>query len=394
LASPTTNRRINNLDAARGVAMALVCLSHFIAVYFRRQLANAELPWPIALGMIASPTFVAISGTLLGLLFVVRRETFRAMRVKLIDRSLFALTIGHVLIACSRLAYEGRPISALSITFMTDAIAVCVIVGSLLIPETSRSLRIALGLACYALAWRLLYLWTPHETFDGLLKDILVGGLPVRVLGYSVPVLQWFGVYIACTAAGEYLGEMYRDGALARVERALLTAGLAALALGVALRCAGWVLASRHAFAPATAYWTALFSPWSKLPPSPVYVLCFGGLGILCIWGVSSANHRGLAPWLVNRFATVGRCSLAVFTLQYYVYYLVLDNLPLPRSNVWPLVYLTSLALLLVFASWWDRKGFNRLLSVGLQQGLELAPRLTPVSASRTVPAPLPTNGA
>src|ERR1043165_2078322 len=95
-------RRISNLDAARGTAMLLVCLSHFAAVYVRKlSLAGSThlpvLPWPIALGMIASPTFVAVSGTILGLLFVVRKKSFDEQRLKLVDRSLFVLTVAHVL---------------------------------------------------------------------------------------------------------------------------------------------------------------------------------------------------------------------------------------------------------------------------------------------------------
>src|SRR5437870_5328374 len=108
--------RIQNLDASRGVALVLVCLSHFVAVYFGTKHVGGlfQLPaFPIAIGMIASPTFVAISGTILGLLFVVQRDTFATLRLKLLDRAIFVLTVAHVLIACSRLPYERHATDAL-----------------------------------------------------------------------------------------------------------------------------------------------------------------------------------------------------------------------------------------------------------------------------------------
>src|ERR1051325_4432225 len=69
--------RIQYLDASRGISLLLVCFSHFVAVYFgtNRQGGLGNVPrFPLALGMISSPTFVAVSGTILGLLFVVQRD--------------------------------------------------------------------------------------------------------------------------------------------------------------------------------------------------------------------------------------------------------------------------------------------------------------------------------
>jgi uncharacterized membrane protein len=385
-------RRINNLDAARGAAMVLVCLSHFTAVYFRNLLVAPpgqvpKLPWEIAVGMIASPTFIAISGTLLGLLFVMKRDTFARLRIKLIDRALFVLTVAHVLIACSRLTFESNPEGALRMTFMTDTIGVCVILGSWLITVTSRSMRAVLGVACYALGWKLLYSWAPHTGFEALIKDIFIGGMPIKVLGYSVPILPWFGMYIACTALGEYLGDYYRASKPVEVERGMLTAGLAMLAGGLMLRCLGWTLTAYDMFGAKSAeYWRLFFSPWSKLPPSPTYALFFGGIGMLLIWGLTRASHQQRFQWLVAQLATIGRTSLAVFTLQYYVYYIGLDNLPIARTSAWPLLYVASLALLLAFARWWDRRNYNVVLTVGLPWILEALGRVPSVRVATSTP--------
>ena len=138
--------------------MLLVCLSHFAAVYVRKlSLAGSThlpvLPWPIALGMIASPTFVAVSGTILGLLFVVRKKSFDEQRLKLVDRSLFVLTVAHVLIAGSQLMYAGSVRDAIRMTSTTDTIAISVILGVVLVSTTPRFVRLMLGLTCFATSW-------------------------------------------------------------------------------------------------------------------------------------------------------------------------------------------------------------------------------------------------
>ena len=79
--------------------MLFVLLSHFSSAYFKGQ---PDRFWPALLyriGMIASPTFTIVSGMLLGYLFSTTGSRFADIRTKLIDRSLFLLTVGHVLIA-------------------------------------------------------------------------------------------------------------------------------------------------------------------------------------------------------------------------------------------------------------------------------------------------------
>ncbi len=373
-----SNQRLKNLDAARGAAMVLVCLSHFTQVYLARAStgATARLGYLYALGMIASPTFVAISGTVLGLLYVVKREGFAALRIKLLDRSLFLLTVAHVLIACSRLTYQDHPIDALRMTFMTDTIGVCVIAGVFLITVTSRVVRCVLGAFCFGLAWRLLYLWTPSQTLSVLAKEVLVGSASGHVLAYTVPILPWFGVYIAATALGEYVGEYYRRANLKAVERTLLIAGSATTGLALAVRALGWVVTSRLAAEPkALAYWGPFFSPWSKLPPGPDYVLFFGGLGLLLIWGVTVASHRARFIWLMSQLAIIGRSSLAVFTFQFYVYFTLLGSIHLRPTMWWPAIFVASLAIILAFARWWDRHGFNRVFTVGIARLIDLLHR-------------------
>src|SRR4051812_38573057 len=97
--------RLQFLDASRGVAMLLVFLSHFAQGYFG-ETSTGRVPrvlWRV--GLVASPTFVIISGTLLGFLYAQSRDDFGPVQSKLIDRGLFLLTLGHVLILGALVPY-------------------------------------------------------------------------------------------------------------------------------------------------------------------------------------------------------------------------------------------------------------------------------------------------
>ena len=137
--------------------MLLVLLSHFVSVYFR---STPDYPIAVALerlARIAAPTFVVISGVLLGFLSRETGHDFDRIRRKLIDRGLFLLTIGHLLLLGAFLPFAhhvGR-------LFMTDALGAGMIAGALLVPRLGRSLRLALCAAAYAAAWIVVAAWKP-----------------------------------------------------------------------------------------------------------------------------------------------------------------------------------------------------------------------------------------
>src|SRR4051812_31427354 len=89
--------RLQFVDAARGSAMMFVLLSHFGYTYFADQREATPLAMRLV-GMMASPTFAAINGLLIGFLYRSQGVNFGRIRVKLADRGLFLLTVGHALI--------------------------------------------------------------------------------------------------------------------------------------------------------------------------------------------------------------------------------------------------------------------------------------------------------
>src|SRR5947209_2248797 len=84
--------RIPAMAAARGAAMILVCLSHFGTAYVREE-QSLHVQLLLAVSMLASPSFLFISGMMLGLLYDRSRRDFAPTRVALLDRALFLLTV-------------------------------------------------------------------------------------------------------------------------------------------------------------------------------------------------------------------------------------------------------------------------------------------------------------
>src|SRR4051794_34291375 len=92
------NRRIRFIDSARGIAMLFVLLSHFGFTFFPDQ--SGRLPSMMRIvGMVASPTFVLINGIMIGFLRRVREpEEYERLKRLFVDRGLFLLTGGHLLL--------------------------------------------------------------------------------------------------------------------------------------------------------------------------------------------------------------------------------------------------------------------------------------------------------
>jgi hypothetical protein len=84
----------------------------------------------------------------------------------------------------------------------------------------------------------------------------------------------------------------------------------------------------------------------------------------------------------------LGRCSLAVFVFQYFVYWLIVPRwLQVPSFWLWPLMFSATLVPLTALAWVWDRHDLNRLLTVGYpwpQVGRFLVPQ--PPAIVGTVP--------
>jgi uncharacterized membrane protein len=384
---PGTRRaseRLLFLDASRAVAMLCVFASHFGEVYFHSA-RHAALPELVrTIGMLASPTFVIISGLMLGALYSLRRNRLAELQDTLTDRGLFLITIGHLVTLPAFWIYQA----SVSWLFITDTIGLCAIAGAYLIDKLTARERVLFGAAAFTLSWSVVDVWHPTSTWARFAEEGIFGADTLSAFAYAFPIIPWFGIYIASSALGEWVGNCYRDGEGQRPWRLLRAAALVSLSLAVSLTLAGWTVGALTGNPASTGVASMLLSFDQKFPPSPVYVLWFGGCGLALLSLFALIEQRQWVSVALHTVALAGRNSFFSFTIQFYVYYVGLDMLGLSISPLWPLYFLASAALVFALATACNRRGYVRFLTVGFR-GYQSRERLSRENSSIT-PAGLP----
>lgn len=371
-------RRIDSLDLARGAAMLFVCLSHFSANYLVSEAkggADAMMSgsaWmATTFSMIASPTFVAVSALVVGYLYRVHPAGMPELARKLIDRGLFLLLIGH-LIQVPVYAAPGRMAEGIHLLFITDVIALAIIIGPTLMMRTAPRTRLLAGAALITSGWLLTAFWVPGTEVGRLVARYALGAADFTGGFVGFPPVPWVAIYLLMTVVGEELGEHARRSEFLQGESLLNRIGAASLASGAAFVIARRVLrvaAPRFLAAHgALSFWTIS----QKFPPGPVYLLFFGGAGLLMVSRAFALSRAASFGYLTRPIATLGRASFFVFVVQGYLYYLVLPLLNLPYPHLWPIYYVVTILLLVGSASIWNRFDANRYLSVGLWRAIPL----------------------
>ncbi|NMO22327.1 DUF1624 domain-containing protein [Pyxidicoccus fallax] len=351
--------RLVAVDAARGLAMLLVFLAHFLDAYLR-PLGGAAEALRQKLQMVtrlASPSFMLISGLILGLLYARRREDFGRLRPKLLRRGLLLLTVGHLLIVPTYLSWVDETSHLVRILFVTDTIGAALLMGPLLVPYLGARARLALGLGLFTASWALSLGVHSTGLAANLVEEVLFGHLVQSVLFSNFPLVPWFGVYLAGSAVGEWLCDKLRAGEARQAARRLVTTGGTLVTLGVVLvGIHVWLRRSGGAHLPEELASTlvALTSPRQKFPPGPAYLLFYGGLALAGLGLLIGAEHAGRLGRLLRPASLLGRHSFSAFLLQFYVYYLGVYYAHLPYSPLWPLLFVATVVLLggLVWA--WD----------------------------------------
>jgi uncharacterized membrane protein len=353
-ASPRAESRVEALDAARGAAMVLVCVSHFANAYLLPAGADRQANWMTAIAMIATPTFILVSGVLMGYLSAVYRAGPDAYRTKLIDRGLFLLIIGHLWLTMTAVLRSGGILSPLKHEFITDVIGVALVIMVPIVANTPSRLRLQAGLSLAVLAYMLSLGW--HHTSGW---SELIGWTD----GPTFPLLPWLGVYAAGTALGTRVLPLLRAGREREAGRMLARMGIAAVALAVVLRVVLRTQMPTHN--TLLTLLNMLTTPWEKVPPSPGYLLFFGGLGLL-LAGSLLAAPPALHRWRVVRALTLlGRNSLCAYLVQNFVYFVLVYGLALPYHPAWPLLFVATVGIVFVVAWRWDVARGNRFLTVG-----------------------------
>ena len=343
--------------------MLFVCLSHFASVYlllYKQTIAASALS---AIGMIASPSFVCLSGTLVGVAYVRRPREFGHFQLKLADRALFLLSVGHVLMLLSVLPAHFDSHGPLGWVFITDAIAFSLLVAPWIMTRLTARERVLLAVVLLSISWLLIDDWQPRVAAEVTIKAMLFG----ESGRYWFPIVPWLGVYVASTAFGEHLGAILVQRDYARVAATMARTGaclvLASVLLGLVHTGAahGILRVVRDSRGL-----ESMTSVWQKYPPALAYVLLFGGLGLVLDAALVQLWRHGIATRTLRMFGAVGRSSLFIYVLQAQMYYVILHYVHLPNTTAWPLVLGGTLVPLALAATWWSRRGMNRYLTVGL----------------------------
>jgi uncharacterized membrane protein len=360
-----------SIDAARGAAMVFVCISHF-AHYFTVVSGPSDIGVYLrAVGMIASPTFVTVSGMVAGFMFVARSRSFPHFRRKLVDRGVFLLLIGHPTLALTGFLAGQSFALAISIEYITDAIAVAVIIGPWLVSALRQRSRILLAAGIFAIDWLAILFWHQSPGATTLAKHYFVGLLDPEDF-VTFPVIPWFAVYLTGTAIGESFGAYYAQQSRRGGHVLLAKIGLASFAFGAVFKFVFIVLRfSIPNFALAYPNLVALLSSYQKGPPGLTYVCFYGGAGLMLVAAVLETARRRMQRSLLNQLRQIGQASFFSFVIQFHLYNVLMPRLHLPYTHAWPILFVLSLALLAAAAAAWNSVAGNRFLSVGIGPLLE-----------------------
>jgi len=365
-----SSSRVASIDAARGSAMLFVCLAHFTNSYFFQNGQEGIGDKLVAIGMLASPTFVIVSGLVAGFLAVTRRSSFPDFRRKLVDRGLFLLLVGHLILAVSGFGTDKGFVQSYRAEYITDAIGFAVLFGPWLVATLAARSRLMLAAAIFVFDWCAILLWAPSDGIPALVKEYLVGAVDRgrwQDSAGAFALIPWFAVYLVGTVIGGRVGAYYASKKPTAGHLFLAKAGIASVmcALGVKVG-SSFLTRTAPLFAQGHATVLHFVSIYQKFPPGAVYLCFFGGAGMLLVAGVLQAGDLGITPWLFNELRQLGQASFFVYVVQFYVYGIVIHALRLAYTPFWPLIFLFTIALLSLVASAWNRKEGNRLLTVGV----------------------------
>lgn len=342
--------------------MIAVCLSHFMWSAVQTVGETKTFDRLIVLSMVASPTFILVSGITLGYMQQGGAEAYARFRAKLRDRAILLLTVAHVLMAPAfyyMAPSSGQAWRALPIT---DTIGVCLLLGPAIVERLSARGRVWLAAVLVAASWATIYA-IPETAGVGvrIVENALVGFRRESWWFYSFPVVPWLGVYLFGTAVGQAIGRepaVRPNGLSVVLLRWAGAAAAAALLLGAATRSVARLFAGSPVARDVA---LRLGNPVGKVPPSPEYLLVYGSAGLVMTAAAATLIERGWLPWVTRRAIDIGRASLVVFVVQGYLYYLI-ELHWLPPRHLWPLMFAASLVIVYGVSRAWLAAGGNSLL--------------------------------
>jgi uncharacterized membrane protein len=367
---PGGSGRIAAIDAARGCAMVLVCVSHV-----KQHLVDSAptLYWFLmTVTRVATPTFLLLSGFVIG--YLLRRESRARVGITLVDRGLFLLLVAHALMGISKLAWHDGVTSWLFERLeITDVIGLALLVA-VLVRSARPEILIGWGAALCLLSWPAAMLLEPGSATARMFLVPLFHVRSAAAASIEAPIVAYVGVFLIGMGLSGRLHGALVAGAARDVARPLLKAGAISVALallGVLLWHSGkGLLPDVLRMPPLVDFVRGALDPRWKLPPSPAYLLFYGGCGLLLTSWLLNGRPAFLVSPITRFAAVIGRASLMCFVVQDILFFGIPMALGLDSIGSVPFwfAYLAvGLVLLYALARRWDEAGGNRFLTVGLK---------------------------
>jgi hypothetical protein len=343
--------------------MFFVCLSHSSAYVDSAHWWFAE--WLMSVGMIASPTFLLVSGIVSGYLGATATSV-EYYRRRLLDRGLFLLLVVHFVIALTYTSWLGT--AAVSQSFyITDSVAVGLIIASALVPRATPRALAGFGVVLLMAAWLVESSTAPSSVLGRGAEKLLFGLFAARSRdeGYIVPLIPYLGIFLIGVAAGIEFVRLRGVGlAMKQLATRCITLGVQCMVTALALKLM-WLGIKPYLWPDVRPLLYEITDPRQKIPPSLAYVLAYGGAGATMLGLLGTVAATALGGRVLSWLAVVGRASLAVFVVQYYVYYFPARVLNVGVGH-WAALFPASLVLLWVFAWTWNRFDGNRFFTLGI----------------------------
>jgi surface polysaccharide O-acyltransferase-like enzyme len=367
------HNRVLAIDAVRGTAMLFVGISHTRYYVGADHHIASLLKW---IGYLAAPAFLLVSGIACG--YQYSKSTSRETVGRIVDRGLFVLVVGHILV-CLSLWFEVKG-NVFEHIVITDTIGLCICLSPLVRHLSARQLIVE-GIAVFLVTCLVAAFWQPSSAPGKLFGALLfsIDSNDLRARGWVTPTVAYFGFFLIGMGIGRLIGER-QAGKVWRLEglaSRLVFAGTVAVAAAVTVN----VL--RHFAKPSLLEAIASGGQWAsallkatdvrqQLPPMPAYAAYYCGIAIAGLGGVMRLLQRAPTPLLagpVQVAAVVGRASF----ISYVVVQWLVDFLPhwigfgAVLTPVSALLYLALvMAVVFLIAGAWDRMRANRYLTFGL----------------------------
>jgi hypothetical protein len=367
-----TSRRLLPVDALRGTAMVFVGISHIsIFVWPYSSSLSALFKW---LGYFATPNFLLMSGLAAG--FQLARSSSAAAVARIVDRGLFVLLVGHVLVAGS-LVFIAAPGTAFEHMVITDTIGLLLCTTPLLRniePRTAFLTGAALFIVSSATAFAL----QPQSASAIFLGEIFldVKNGAHSEAGWAVATLQYFGIFIVGIGIGKVIYRRRGTAGEAALSWRLLMYGGGAILLAIAFNVAAHALKHSLLAGVSVHSWGDVLLKSleirSKNPPALAYALFYGGGGIALVGLLGIAERRARGPLIrvAHCAAVFGRASFVTYVAQQYL----VEFVPMWLGfDMWLTpAYVIGYLVLIVFTTFliadaWDRRNGNRYLTLGLK---------------------------